>query len=95
MSNTVNNLTSSSDPLVDPHRPAPEEATPTPRVPANVADQSNYRLIIEEDQATGSFVYKTLNRETGEIVVQFPREQVLKLKEEARYQAGAIIKTTA
>lgn len=95
MSNTVNNLTSASEPTVDLNRPTPVEAPPAAPPPPNLANQSNFRLIIEEDQATGSFVYKTLNRDTGEVIVQFPREQVLKLKAEARYQAGAIIKTTA
>ena len=59
------------------------------------SDQSQYRLVIEEDQASGAFVYKTLDRSTGEVVLQFPREEVLKLKEHANYKAGAVIRTTA
>ena len=94
MSNTVNKLTSASEPAVGLSRTT-IEAPPVVRPPTNQADQSNFRLIIEEDKATGSFIYKTLNRETGELIAQFPQEQVLKLKQEARYIAGAIVKTTA
>jgi flagellar protein FlaG len=52
-------------------------------------------LIIEEDQASGAFVYKTLDRNTGEVVLQFPREEMLKLRDRAAYQAGTVIRTTA
>lgn len=72
------------------------ETTP-PHVasPEDPIDQSQYRLVIEEDQATGAFVYKTIDRNTGEVVLQFPREEVLKLKEQKDYKAGAVIRTTA
>ena len=53
------------------------------------------RLVIEEDQASGSFVYKTINRLTGEVVQQFPRAEVLKLRSQAQYAAGSVIKTEA
>lgn len=53
------------------------------------------RLVIEEDQATGSYVYKTIDRATGEVLQQLPRAEVLKLKEQLRYAAGKIIRTEA
>ena len=53
------------------------------------------RLVIEEDQATGSYVYKTINRATGEVLQQLPRAEVLKLREELNYAAGTIIRTEA
>jgi flagellar protein FlaG len=53
------------------------------------------RLVIEEDQATGAYVYKTINRETGEVIQQLPRAEVLKLKEDPSYAAGTIIRTKA
>jgi flagellar protein FlaG len=53
------------------------------------------RLVIEEDQASGLFVYKTINRLTGEVLQQFPRAEVLKLREEAQYAAGSVIDTEA
>ena len=55
-------------------------------------DQADLRLTIEED-ANGAFVYKTIDRRTGEVVVQLPREQLLRRREEADYQAGEVIRT--
>lgn len=58
-------------------------------------DPVDMRLVIEEDQASGSFVYKTINRVTGEILQQYPRAEVLRLKQELRYAAGTVIDTQA
>lgn len=55
----------------------------------------DYRLVIEKDGATGSYIYKTLDRSTGEVVSQFPREEVLKLRDSPAYQAGQVIVTKA
>ncbi len=57
-------------------------------------DQVDMRLVIEMDQASGSYVYKTINRVTGEVVSQLPRAEVLRLKSEGA-AAGAIIRTKA
>lgn len=55
---------------------------------------ARYRLVIEQGPRAGSFVYKTLDRETGEIVRQLPSEEVLKMRENAGYGAGTVINTT-
>jgi flagellar protein FlaG len=60
-----------------------------------IRDSADLRLIIEEDQASGTYVYKTVNRRTGEVVQQFPRQEVLRLREETGYVAGAVIRTKA
>ena len=57
--------------------------------------QARYRLVIEQGPQAGSFVYKTLDRETGEIVRQLPSEEVLKLRQSDDYGVGAVINTTA
>lgn len=59
--------------------------------PENQRQNADLRLIIEEDQASGKFIYKTLDRRTGEIVKQFPREQVMGLKDTANYAPGDVI----
>lgn len=64
------------------------EAQPAP-------DQVETRLIIEMDEASGSYVYKTINRDTGELVSQLPRAEVLKLRNADQYAAGAVIRTKA
>ncbi len=53
------------------------------------------RLVIEEDKASGSYVYKTVNRLTGEVVQQLPREQVLQLRDQVDYVAGHVVRTKA
>ena len=66
---------------------------------SSVADEAEraarYRLVIEEGPQKGSFVYKTLDRVTGEVIRQFPREEVLKLRQSPAYDVGKIIKTEA
>ena len=46
--------------------------------------------MIEQDAGTGQYVYKTVDRRTGETLQQFPREQILKLREEMGYASGDV-----
>jgi flagellar protein FlaG len=73
-----------------PH-PASAHAAPTTPGP----DPADLRLVIEDDQAAGCFVYKTIDWRTGVVVQQLPREQLLKLREANGYVAGDVIKTEA
>jgi flagellar protein FlaG len=74
---------------------------PRPAVPAESPDRrpepkgqaADLRLVIEEDQATGGFIYKTLDRRTGEVVKVLPREEVLKLKASEAYSPGTVVST--
>jgi flagellar protein FlaG len=72
-------------------KPAQAEAAPTTAGP----DPADLRLVIEDDQAAGCFVYKTIDWRTGAVVQQLPREQLLKLREADGYLAGDVIKTQA
>lgn len=56
---------------------------------------ARYRLVIEEGPRAGSFIYKTMDRVTGEVVKQLPREQVVGLMGDADYSAGTVIDTRA
>ena len=76
---------SSSDPA------APRAAAPVERAP----DPVEMRLVIEQDQASGAFVYKTINRVTGEVIQQLPRAEVLKLRQRPHYATGSVIRTKA
>jgi flagellar protein FlaG len=67
----------------------------TPREPSATPEPADYRLVIEDDEKAGCFVYKTINRLTGEVVQQLPREQLIKLREAADYATGAVISTRA
>jgi flagellar protein FlaG len=94
MSTKVTSVSTPTD-LGLPPKPAKiSGAAPGDRAPP-VKDQADLRLIIEEDPASGSYIYKTLDKKTGEVIHQFPIEQVLRLKQEDHYEAGAIITARA
>ena len=69
-------------------------ATGTADAPA-AAEEADVRLVIEEDEASGSYVYTVVNRRTGEILQRLRREQMLQLGEDADYHAGGVIRTKA
>jgi hypothetical protein len=60
-----------------------------------ITDASDVRLIIEDDQSAGCFVYTIVDRRTGAVIRQLPRDGLLKLGEAPDYAAGALIKTRA
>lgn len=66
-----------------------------PPAPAPQQDQADLRLVIEEVGNTGSFVYKTVDRRTGVVVNQLPREEVVKLKESETYASGSVVQAKA
>lgn len=92
MSNSIANIRAVPEPvaamIAQPVQPVAESATPTPK-----GQNADLRLVIEEDEATGAFVYKTLDRRTGEIVQQLPRESVLKAMSSEDYNPGLVVDT--
>jgi flagellar protein FlaG len=79
--------------------PSPSPATPAGDFDegpeARKAEQiARYRLIIEEGPTRGTFIYKTLNSVTGEVIRQLPREEVLRMSETGDYLAGGLIDTS-
>ena len=65
------------------------------RASAEAERSARYRLVIEEGPQAGSFIYKTLDRVTGEVVKQLPREQVVRLMGTTEYSSGTVIDTKA
>ncbi|MBU1378724.1 MAG: flagellar protein FlaG [Alphaproteobacteria bacterium] len=85
-------------PTPDPGKTQAQPAAPPAKSESPVAqgpDPAEMRLVIEMDQASGSFVYKTVNRLTGEVILQLPRDEVLKMRDGGQYEAGAVIQTKA
>ena len=72
---------------------APQPTAPSTASPPTPRDTADLRLVIEDDQAAGCFVYKTVDWRTGEVVQQIPREQILRMREAPAYLAGDVIKT--
>ena len=71
--------------------PAPKPIPPIVQVPVEPPPSvdPDLRLVIEERGET--FVYKTVDRRTGEVVQQLPREDVVRLKDEEDYAAGDVV----
>lgn len=92
----MTNPVSISAPLPDPAPAKPpvdvvvlrQEAAPTPPT------ANDTRLVIEEDKETRTFIYKTLDRRTGEVIQQFPRESLLRLSQEPGYTPGQVLKAS-
>jgi len=78
-------------------KPAPQSADTRSSADraAHSSDLVDMRLVIEEDEASNSYVYKTVNRLTGEVIQQLPREQVLQLREQLDYEAGDVVRAKA
>lgn len=72
---------------------SPKSALPEPTHRNDNDDASRYRLTIE---AIGDnrFVYKVLDRVTGEVIRQLPREDVEKLHSDPTYRGGKVVDTT-
>ncbi len=80
---------------------APETSEGAKSVPVEAAPQSaptiddgpqpgDLRLVIEQDGDSGDYIYKTVDRRTGETLNQYPREQILKLREGEAYHSGDV-----
>lgn len=97
MENKVAKISVTPDPTFSqPAPPAPPVAD-TGSIQSRIAqgslDQADLRLVIEEE--AGTYVYKTVDRRTGDIIAQYPREDILKLREEYDYTAGDVINAKA
>ena len=93
MSNTA--PISAVSPDVTPALPAPattKAGVGNSQAPPPQSDaQADLRLVIEEDKAAGSYVYKTVDPITGKVISQLPREQLLKMREAPDYRPGTIV----
>jgi len=51
------------------------------------------RLTVDKDPKSGEWIYKAIDRYTGEVVKQLPRQELLDMRNSGDYQAGSVIKT--
>jgi flagellar protein FlaG len=65
------------------------------RAKGSASESADLRLVIEEDAESGGFIYKTVNRRTGEVVLQLPRADILRMREDRNYSAGSVIRASA
>ncbi|PTS90404.1 MULTISPECIES: hypothetical protein [unclassified Caulobacter] len=61
-----------------------------PRAESTGPQPGDLRLVIEQDEDTKQFIYKTVDRRTGETLQVLPSEDVLKLRHASGYGPGAV-----
>jgi len=71
------------------HRVAELEKTVDNLIKKSLPDNS--KLQISQDKDTGTFVYRSIDPSTGEVIRQWPPEQLLKLRESLRQMDGMIV----
>ena len=95
MENKVAQFAATPDPTFG-HKPQPRKISRSGRKAAEQnPEQADLRLVIEEDEATGSLVYRTIDRRTGEVVLQLGPEEIVKLVDETEYVAATVIRANA
>ena len=52
---------------------------------------SDAKLQIEQDEDSGVFIYRSINRDTGEVIDQWPPEALLKLRQALRELDGMLV----
>ncbi|CAN7177574.1 hypothetical protein LJR225_000405 [Phenylobacterium sp. LjRoot225] len=95
MQNKVTPFANASDPTYGRSGSLPAPNAAGAKGVAAAPEEVDLRLEIVEDQVSGTYVYKTVNRRTGEVVQQYPREEILRLRDAAAYQVGEVIRTKA
>ena len=83
-----------------PPTSSPETVKKTQAAPQDLAvpvapERQDARLVIEKSNLTGGFVYKSVDRKTGKVIKQFPREDVLRALAAVQATEGQIIDTEA
>jgi hypothetical protein len=75
----------------DHHPPPAPRPAPTP----GPAPGSDLRLMIERDAEGAYYIYKLVDRATGQVVAEHPRDEVANLAKAAGYTAGSVVRTKA
>ncbi len=80
----------------EPSKPKPvkaEEEEEDEKPPEDEPEDPPKRLVISESKETGDFVYSILDRNTGQVLVQIPREEVARIAARPDYTAGQVVDT--
>ena len=56
---------------------------------------SNSKLQVEKDKELGTYIYRTINPDTGEVIMQWPAEQLLAMREYLKEMEGVLVDTKA
>jgi hypothetical protein len=75
-----------------PPKPIQRERKPAKTIGKPVSD-ADQRLVIREGVEDGLFIYTIIDRASGQVMAQIPREDVAKLAARPDYEAGQVIDT--
>jgi flagellar protein FlaG len=85
---------------ISPSASARKAPSKTPPASASTASSSSetsgdaaQRLVIKEGAQAGVFIYTILDRATGQVLVQIPREEVVHIATRPDYTAGRVVDT--
>ena len=83
--------------------PVPATTKPSPSKPpaskagaassSQESSESQQRLVISEGATTGVYVYTIIDRASGQVMVQIPREEVVRIAARPDYTAGQVLDT--
>lgn len=78
--------------LAPDHRIVALEAAVEKLVKKNLP--SNSKVQITHDKSTGTFVYRSVDAKTGEVIRQWPSDEILRLRESVRELEGMLLDTS-
>lgn len=84
-----------------PEKHAPRKIEEAVTAAANLIDRyvpkdlPNTRLQIEQDETTGLFIYRSVDKESGEVLRQYPADEVLKFISYYRESEGLVVDSKA
>jgi uncharacterized FlaG/YvyC family protein len=52
---------------------------------------ANSKLQIEQDKTSGTFIYRSINPDTGEVITQWPPEKLLELRDYLKEMEGVLV----
>ena len=55
----------------------------------------NTKLQVEKDKELGTFIYRSINPDTGEVIRQWPPESLLEMREYLKQMEGVLLDTQA
>ncbi len=56
---------------------------------------NNSKLQVEQDKTTGFFIYRSIDPDTGEVIRQWPPEQLVELRDHLKDMEGMLVDTKA
>jgi uncharacterized FlaG/YvyC family protein len=62
---------------------------------SEATQEADLRLVIEDGPEPGQYIYTIIDRRTGRVVSRRARDEVLRLREDQSYAAGALFDSKA